>query len=156
MSTTRSTAPAFGETPDWGFDPRHPDFGPYWAGCVEERLLVPVCEDGHGFWPPRPHCSHCFRPTARWVETSGHGSLYSWTVIHRTRSPEFAAQVPYAVGMVTLADMSGIRMVGRVEADPAVLIEGLDLAVVFSDLQHGVRLPLWRPRLSVAAERTRP
>lgn len=146
MSTSSQVPATIGVSQERTFDPAHPDFAPYWAGCVEERLLVPVCEDGHAFWPPRPTCSRCYRPTARWVETRGRGSLYSWTVVHRTRNREFAAAVPYVVGMITLADLPGIRMVGHVEADRSLLVEGLELDVVFSETRHGVRLPRWRPR----------
>ena len=147
MSTSPQALSTLGSISEWGFNPGHPDFGPYWAGCVEERLLVPVCGDGHAFWPPRPNCPRCFSPTARWVETPGRGSLYSWTVVHRTLNREFAATVPYVVGMIALAGMPGIRMVGRVDADPGLLVEGLELDVVFSDTRHGVRLPLWRQRV---------
>jgi uncharacterized OB-fold protein len=146
MSTSHQAPPALGSVSAWGFNPGHPDFAPYWAGCVEERLLVPVCEDGHAFWPPRATCSRCFNPTVKWVETDGRGSLYSWTVVHRTRNRELAAMVPYVVGMITLAGTPGIRMVGRVDVDPGLLVDGLELDVVFSELRHGVRLPMWRPR----------
>ncbi len=56
------------------------------------------------------------------------GALYSWSVIHLAVDPVFAAETPYVVGLVELAD--GTRLYGRiVGVDHDDLRDGLELQV---------------------------
>jgi uncharacterized OB-fold protein len=125
-------------------DTSHPDFAPFWQGCNEGRLLVPSCERGHLNWPPRPVCQVCYEWNRSWVEVSGHGSLFSWTVVHRTRLHPFASQVPYVVGVIALAAAGGLRMLGRCNIELAAAKVGLELVVDFEQIEPNVALPVWR------------
>jgi uncharacterized OB-fold protein len=37
-----------------------------------------------------------------WVEASGHGVIYSYTIVHQNKSPEFVNDTPYNVAIVQL------------------------------------------------------
>lgn len=125
-------------------DVAHPDFAPFWSGCREARLLVPSCALGHLTWPPRPICQTCFEWNLSWTEVSGSGSLYSWTVVHRTRLAGYTGRTPYVVGMVSLNSAPSIRMLGRCDVAIDDLTVGLPLAVAFERVDAEVSLPYWR------------
>ena len=67
-------------------------------------------------FPPRLRCPHCGDTATEWVAASGRGTLYSYVVVHQRLHPAFDASLPYAVGLVQLAE--GPRML-------AMLIERL-------------------------------
>lgn len=121
-----------------------PDFAPFWRGCRAGRLLVRRCERGHLSWPPRPACPRCHGPVRDWQEVGGWGSLYSWTVVHRTPMPEFRPLTPYAVGVVELAEQPGLRMLGRCRCDLQQLRIGLLLQVVFERVSDEFHVPVWQ------------
>lgn len=76
---------------------------PHWDGCARGELLVQRCEDcGLYVFTPEAACTNCFSPRLAWVQSSGRGEVYSYTVVHRPQRPEFA--VPYIVVIVALEE----------------------------------------------------
>lgn len=124
-------------------DAGHPDFAPFWHGCAAGRLLMPRCGSGHLIWPPRPACPTCGELSEDWVQVPGTGRLYSWTVIHRTRLHWYADRIPYVVGIVTLDHEQPVRMVGRCDVDPGVVVDGMRLVVAFEDAGRQLTVPVW-------------
>jgi uncharacterized OB-fold protein len=125
-------------------DTTHPDFAPFWQGCLEHRLLVPACGAGHLNWPPRPVCQVCHDCIGPWVEVNGRGRLYSWTVVHRTRAQPFSAQVPYIVGVIELMNTTVLRILGRCDIDLDTVRIGLELVVDFVEIETSVTIPVWK------------
>ena len=64
---------------------------PYWEGCARGELLYQRC-DGCGTIALRPGtvCGSCLSRSLSWVQSTGQGSLYSWTVVWRPQRPSFA------------------------------------------------------------------
>jgi uncharacterized OB-fold protein len=92
--------------------PRNDAF--YWEGLAQQKLLVRVCDKcGRGAFPPVPGCAHCGHEQGTVVESSGEGTLYSWTVCHIAFDPQFVDEVPYVVGLVELPE--GARLVARID-----------------------------------------
>ena len=100
-------------------------------GVAHGRLLVRVCEAcGRGAFPPMPGCPHCGHEHASIVESSGRGTLHSWTVCHVAFDPAFADEVPYVVGLVDLPE--GARLIARVALDDHdALRDALPLVATF-------------------------
>jgi uncharacterized OB-fold protein len=124
-------------------DTTHPDMAPFWAGTREGRLVAqwcPACERHR--WPPRPVCRAC-GTEPQWREIESAGRLYSWTVVHLSPLPAFAAHVPYVVAVVELPAADGIRMVGRLEGSDDELVIGDALRVAFQRVDDDVVLPVW-------------
>jgi hypothetical protein len=121
-----------------------PVTAPFWEATRDHRLLLQRCQRGHVFYYPRSHCPECLSNQLEWIEASGRGRLYSYTVARRPQSPEFAADVPYIIAAITLDE--GPRMTSLlVEADPEkVAIEGR-VEVAWDDLSNGLALPYFRP-----------
>ena len=116
------------------------DAAPFWAALDAGTLLVSVCEScGHRWLPPLATCPRCASRAITTATAAPTGALYSWTVIHRAADPVYADEVPYAVGLVELAD--GARLYGRVVGVPHDdLTPGLALAV---RVRTGDDTPTW-------------
>jgi hypothetical protein len=92
---------------------------------------------------PRSLCATCTGDT-EWVEASGRGTLYTYTVIRQNRAEAFAPLSPYAVGIVELDE--GVRMMSNiVDCEIDALRVGMPLEVVMLRAADDVGLPFWRP-----------
>jgi uncharacterized OB-fold protein len=120
------------------------DYGPFFEACAQGRLLVQSCPScGHRQFYPRPFCVQC-AATPEWLEASGRGSLYTYTVIRQFRGEPYASELPYALGMVDLAE--GVRMFGGITGvDPAQVRIGMPLVAYAVEYEPGRAMPYWRP-----------
>ena len=116
---------------------------PFWDACREERLLVQRCEDcGTYVFIPQPCCGNCLSENLEWVESSGRGTLSSFTTVHRPQQPSF--EVPYTVVIVELEE--GYHMLSNlVGVEPEDVAIGTPLEVVFEKRSDEITLPLFRP-----------
>ena len=70
----------------------------YWSAAAEGRLLLKKCQDcGEVHYYPRPLCPFCMSANTTWLEASGDGEIYSWSV-ERRGAP------PYAIAFVVLPE----------------------------------------------------
>lgn len=114
-------------------------------GFAQDRLLLPFCEAcGSAHLYPRPRCPHCGADRFTWREASGRGTVTSFSVVHRAPSPEFAASVPYTVGLVRLAEGPQM-MTWIVEIPPDAVRAGLPVVVRFDTLPGSERRPVFAP-----------
>ncbi|HEX4127945.1 MAG TPA: OB-fold domain-containing protein [Acidimicrobiales bacterium] len=115
----------------------------YWEGCRRHQLLYQRCAAcsfrGLGAFTV---CARCHASAPLWEESTGHGSLYSWTVVWRPPDPAF--RVPYAPAVIRLDE--GFSMLSAViGCEPEALQEDLRLAVEFHPVSDEVTLPYFRP-----------
>lgn len=116
---------------------------PHWDGCREGRLMVQRCEACETYvFPPQAACTCCFSDRLAWVESTGRGEIYSYTVVHRPQRPEFAA--PYVVIIVELEE--GWRMLSNlIEADPETAAVGQPVEVTYVP-RGEIVMPMFRRR----------
>ncbi|SFR64998.1 Zn-ribbon domain-containing OB-fold protein [Halogeometricum limi] len=89
----------------------------FFDALADEELLGGVCTDcGQVLLPPRPACYACGSRAVDVEPQSREGEIFSYTEVHAA-PPAFAADAPYTVAVVELAD--GGRLLGRVNADYA-------------------------------------
>jgi hypothetical protein len=81
-----------------------------------------------------PSCRFCGAEGGEPVPISGRGRLVSWTVI-RVAPARYAAEAPYAVGLVELAE--GPRITARVAGDPERLAAGQPVRLAAVDATRG-------------------
>ena len=118
---------------------------PFWEGCQQGKLLLQYCTECHQHqFYPRLYCMHCGSNALRWVEASGQGVIYSYTLIHQNKSPEFVNDTPYDVAIVQLQE--GPRMLSNiVDISPGELRVDLPVTVVFDRMTEFITLPRFRP-----------
>ena len=113
------------------------DTAPFWEAARAGRLRIQRCEScGRTVFYPRSVCPHCLSGQLTWFDCSGRGSVYSFTVVHRT-SDEFRDQVPFPVGLVELEE--GVRLMARLDiAEPRV---GMPVEVTFERVSDELSVP---------------
>ena len=117
---------------------------PFWDACREGRLVVQRCEDcGTHVFIPQPCCSSCFGNRLEWVESSGRGTLYSFTTVYRPQQPSF--EVPYTVVVIEMEE--GWYMLSNlVGVEPEDVAIGTPLEVQFEERSDEITLPMFRVR----------
>ncbi|WP_144640425.1 Zn-ribbon domain-containing OB-fold protein [Bordetella genomosp. 13] len=117
---------------------------PYWEGAVQGKLLIQQCAScgRHQFYP-RLFCTACLSDEIRWVEASGHGTVYSYTVNHRGSTPYFKPRTPYVVAVIDLEE--GVRlMTNIVDCEPRNVRIGARVQVCFEAVNATLALPQFR------------
>jgi uncharacterized OB-fold protein len=99
---------------------------------------------------PQPLCPDCQSTELEWVASSGHGVVYSYTVVHRAPHPAFAT--PYVVAIVRLAE--GFTMLANVECETSALRVGLAVRIAFRAAAPDLSLPYFIPSADASTPST--
>lgn len=74
---------------------------PFWQAAREHRLVRPVCDTcTRSFFTPQLICPHCLGEQWSYRPSTGRGTVYSSTVVHRAPSPALPA--PYELAIVDM------------------------------------------------------
>lgn len=121
-----------------------PEAEPYFAAAAEGRLVVQRCErcGAHQLYP-RVLCLQCRGPVA-WVEASGRGTVYSYTVIRQNHARPFRDWIPYVVALVDL-DEGPRLMTNVVGTDPDDVHVGMAVRARFEKVSDEAGIVLFEP-----------
>ena len=125
----------------------NPEVKIFWDATAEGRLLLPRCQDCQTvIWFPRPYCPACGSLSVDWIEASGKGTVYTFTINRRGAGdlPEYRDPGPYVLAYVELEEGPRI-MTNIVDCDPDSVKIGQAVEVVFHDTGQGTALPRFRP-----------
>ncbi|HVC54258.1 MAG TPA: Zn-ribbon domain-containing OB-fold protein [Stellaceae bacterium] len=118
--------------------PGSPETKPFWDGAAEGRLLIKKCTAcGELHFYPRSACPFCFSDKTEWVEASGNGTIYTYSVMRR-------APIPYAIAYVTLAE-GPTMMTNIVDCDLDSIRIGAAVKIVFKPSEGGPPVPMFAP-----------
>jgi uncharacterized OB-fold protein len=122
------------------------DTAPFYEAAARGELRFQRCVDCRTWRHyPRPACPRCLSRRVAWERTSGHGAVYTWTIVHGPTLPAFADQVPYNVVDVRLDE--GIHFVSQVlECPSEALRPDLPVTAVFVPVTTEVTLVKFRRR----------
>lgn len=91
---------------------------------------------------PRIVCPYCFATSLSWVEASGRGEIYSFSVVWHPQNAAFDSSVPIVLAVVALEE--GVQMVSVVvDRRPEEVAIGMKVSVGFQSLGDGVSLPVF-------------
>ena len=111
---------------------------PFWDATAKGQLLLKKCEAcGEVHYYPRTICPFCFSDNTVWIEASGHGVIYSYSVIRR-------AEVPYVIAYVTLQE-GPTMMTNIIDCDIDSVRIDMAVKVNFVDTGEGTALPMFTP-----------
>jgi uncharacterized protein len=119
--------------------PVNPETKPFWDAAARGKLLIKKClACGELHYYPRANCPFCFSDRTQWQETSGRGTIYSYSVMRR-------APVPYAIAYVTLAE--GVTlMTNIVDCDLDAIRIGQKVELVLKPSNGGPPVPMFTVR----------
>ena len=116
----------------------NPEVKPYWDGCNAGKLMIMKCLDtGKHYFYPRPLSPFTLSANTEWVQASGKGTIYSFSVMER-------ANPPFTLAYVTLEEGTTM-MTNIVDCDFSKLKIGQDVKVVFQDSDTGQKVPMFTP-----------
>lgn len=110
----------------------------YWNAAKEGKLLIKKCDDcSKPHFYPRSICPHCSSSNTSWIEASGKGKIYTYSVMRR-------AQIPYVMAYVRLEE--GVTMMTNiVECDLDDVHCDQAVEVTFRETEGKLALPVFRP-----------
>ena len=117
---------------------------PWWDATREGRLLIQRCaECGHHQHYPRPVCTSCHSASVSFVVASGKGTVYSFSVSHRSPQPAF--EPPYVVALVRLEE-GPVLLTNIVGCPPEEVACDIKVHLLWEELPDGRKLPLFTPQ----------
>jgi uncharacterized OB-fold protein len=117
---------------------------PFWDGARRHELWIQRCQAcGTHLFYPRRLCTTCGSADLDWVEASGRGSVFTYTIARRATHPAFADRVPYVIAVVELEE--GPKLTTNiVGVDPDDVRIDMPVVVTYEDADD-VSLVNFRP-----------
>lgn len=110
-----------------------------WAeAAVRGVLLIKRCRDcGRPHYYPRFYCPFCQSAETEFIEASGRGEIYTFTICRIPAKPIINAYVTLAEGPTIMTRI--------VDADPGGIAIGQAVSLVFEPSGMGFPVPCFRP-----------
>ena len=110
----------------------------FWEAAKQGSFLVKRCEAcSKVHWYPRAICPFCGSGKTAWVEGSGKGTIYSFSVMRR-------ADPPYAIAYVTLEE-GPTMMTNITDCDLDAIHIGQQVKLVFKPTEEDGAVPMFTP-----------
>lgn len=121
-----------------------PEAVEYWSAALDGRLVFQECRRcGNRQLYARDRCLRC-RGEVDWVEASGLGTVYSFTVIRQNYARPFKDWMPYVVALVDLDEGPRI-MTNVVGCDPEDVHIGMPVRARFEPVSEAAAVALFEP-----------
>jgi uncharacterized OB-fold protein len=115
----------------------------FWDAATKRRLVAQRCGSCKRLrHPPRPMCPGCGSVDVDVVDLAGHGTVYSYSVLHHPQNPLF--DYPVVAALVDLDE--GIRMASNlINVSPGAIEIGMPVTVAFAATAGGGLVPVFEP-----------
>ena len=125
---------------------KQPESDFYWDKTKEHELWLRKCNAcDKAYFYPRDFCPNCHSRDVTWVQSSGRGTVYAFSIVHRS-PPPWRANCPYVTALVEVEDGARIpTILVEVEPDPEKIQIGMPVEVVFDDVTEEITLPKFKP-----------
>ncbi len=114
---------------------------PYWDAAAQNRLVIQECGccKTRQFYP-REFCISCLSEDIKWIECSGKGKVYTYTINRRAANEALKERVPYVVAAIDLDE--GVRMMANIVDSPVDAVKmGSRVRVCFEKVNDEITLP---------------
>ena len=117
---------------------------PYWVAARAGKLLIQRCSTcNHTQFYPRAICTSCLSHEIGWIEASGRGSIYTYTICRIAAHPTFESRLPYTVAMIDLDE--GVRMLANiVDVDVERIAASARVVACFERIDDTCTLPQFK------------
>ncbi|MAO89857.1 MAG: nucleic acid-binding protein [Dehalococcoidia bacterium] len=119
----------------------------YWNKTSQGQLWLRKCNEcSKAYFYPRDISPCCFSRETEWVQSSGRGIVYAFSIIYRSPHEGFQDEAPFIIAIVELQE--GPRMstniVGIENPSPDTLRIGMEVHVVFDKITDELSLPKFK------------
>jgi len=107
--------------------------------------MIQRCQACHRtIFYPRISCPFCASERLEWIESSGKGTVYTFSVVRNNPPSAFARDVPFVIAIVRLEE--GVQMMTNiVGCDPEDVYCDMPVQVTFEKLNEEFTLPKFKP-----------
>jgi hypothetical protein len=118
---------------------------PFWEAARDHKLVIQKCKDCDKYvFYPRIACPHCFSDELTWVQASGKGKIYTYSVVVSNAPSAFVQDMPYVIAVIRLDE--GVQMLSNVvDCNPEEVTCDMPVEVTFQKLDEEFTLPKFRP-----------
>ena len=117
---------------------------PFWEGCRDGKFLLHRCNHCNSYYWPASRCvEHGDRDMA-WVDVSGNGTIYTYTVLHHALTPSMRDKVPFAVAVIQL-DEGPFYHSNIVDCGFDDVAVGMRVSVAMTEHENGLSIPVFKP-----------
>ena len=118
---------------------------PFWDALREHKLkLQKSKKTGKVIYYPRSVSPFGPKDTLEWVECSGRGKVYSYTVARRPTAPQWGEDGDYAIAIVEVEE--GAHVTANIVNCPADEVRiGMSVKAVFADVTPDITLLQFEP-----------
>ena len=109
---------------------------PFWDATAQGILVLPKCDNCSAvIWFPRAFCPACSGTSVSWIESSGRGTVYSFSIT-RKGAGVWSDVGPYVIAYVELDE--GPRVLTNIVGCPVDQVSiGMSVRVVFDQTAEG-------------------
>ena len=113
----------------------------FYEGCKEGKLLYQRCQDcATTVFFSRKYCPGCLSENLAWHQSSGKGTIHSFTVTRSFAPSEFRSLTPYVLAVVKLEE--GFKMMTNIVNSPMDELRcEQPVQVVFEPVSDDITLP---------------
>lgn len=123
----------------------------FWDGVNAGELRIQKCDCGALHHPPMVRCPKCGNYDLGHIVSSGKGKIYSFVEPVHPKIPAF--DYPMVVGLVELEE--GTRLITNIiDIAAEEVAVGMDVEVVFQEIDPELTLPVFRPQRPARRETT--
>ena len=117
---------------------------PFWDGTKQHKLKAYKCLNCRTYYWPAIDCMKCDHSMMEWVEITGQGEIYTFTIMHQIYHPSWKDEIPYNICWIKLDEGTLIisNVIGCKNSD---LYIGMRVEAVFDDVTPEVTLPRFKP-----------
>lgn len=84
---------------------------PYWQALERGALVLPACSEcGRWQWYPAEYVKCHSAAHHEWKPVASHGTVFTFTVVHRSFLPGAVQREPYTAALVEPAGLTGVRI----------------------------------------------
>lgn len=117
----------------------------FWDYTLQDCLMLRTCNScGLLMYYPRVLCTSCMSTDLGWTKSSGKGTVYAFSIVHRAPNEAFKSDVPYIIAIIELDE--GPRMLSNIiDCPPDQSFINMPVVVSFDKSYDGFKLPKFRP-----------
>jgi hypothetical protein len=116
----------------------------FWKAASEGKLLIQRGKKtGKLIMYPKKYSPHDYTEEIEWIEASGKGTIYSYSIVHANAPTAFKDELPFVVAIVELEE--GVRMCTNIVDTPFEKISiGSEVTTVFKKINEEIGLVQFR------------
>jgi uncharacterized OB-fold protein len=117
---------------------------PFWNAISAGKFLLHRCNVCKRSYWPASRCVEHGPQSMSWVESSGRGTLYTYTVMHHAYTPSMKGKTPYVVAVVKL-DEGPFYHANLIDCPLDDVVVGMPLQAVMQKHETGLVVPMFQP-----------